>query len=65
MRRWWGWDYLFAHYRWYRLRCGGHWELWWSDVTGSALWLRMGFCSNLDGYRPPGCSRRLLCEDCP
>lgn len=57
--RWWFWDHLFANFRWYRRRCGGHWERWWIDICHTHIW----FQKPCDGKRPPCAYGSPECED--
>lgn len=44
-------DVLFARWRWYRRRRGGHWEHWFRDNARMAIWVRMPWCTEEDpGY---------------
>ena len=60
-RPWWM-DYLFSRYQWYRRRCGGHWELWYIEVTASMIWHNLHRCY-LETDRPPCARGTPVCED--
>lgn len=38
-------DALFAGWRWYRRRRGGHWEHWFRESAHMAIWVRMPWCT--------------------
>ena len=62
--RWWVLDYLFDRFRWYRRRCGGHWEQWYIDVVHADIWHNRRKCHREIG-RPPCAFGTPVCEDYP
>jgi hypothetical protein len=69
-KRWWVWDTLFDRFRWYRRRCGGHWELWHIDVIHGEHWLQVQQCTHVRAVimpeweaRPPLARGTPICKD--
>ena len=62
---WWCY-WLLARFQWFRRWHGGHWELWWNDVTRTDMWFHVDQCSGRgisQHYRPPCCMGNPLCEN--
>lgn len=60
--------WLFSRYRWFRRFAGGHWERWWNDVTHTAMWEHLNFCTQTGiekekGTRPPCSFGSPECEN--
>jgi hypothetical protein len=67
-KHWWWVEYLFSGFVWYRRFHGGHWELWWNDLTKSEMWMPVPECTQLEhnvvrSIRPPCCYGTPRCED--
>lgn len=60
---WFFFHWWLIEYKWYRKWIGGHWELWYCDVTGTIIWLQMNECSKITKTRPGACFGRPCCEE--